>query len=245
MPLSPFSLKNQLSSVSNGFWFLIIIIHLVRFNLDSQRADIGRRWRWDGSKTNAEVFEFWVFRKEVKVCNWEVGSDGNGFKTSTMRLGADVIVFSCYLTDMTLTQSIGLQSYTFLTQSGYDRIVVPMVHYEFNFLTGCFDPLQTSNENLSVILKWSPFSTEEELLKQFEDVGSHGTKVIIYNLWLDEDGTMELDIESDPEDICIAWDGKGKVKEGSRMAENEQHISNRLKYSLRVISLLKSIYILS
>ncbi|KAL4571045.1 hypothetical protein LXL04_017795 [Taraxacum kok-saghyz] len=132
-----------------------------------------------------------------------------------------------------------------LTQSGYDRIVVPMIHYEFNFLTGCFDPLQTSNENLSVILKWSPFSTEEELLKQFEDVGSHGTKVIIYNLWLDEDGTMELDIESDPEDICIAWDGKGKVKEGSRMTENEQHIANRLKYSLRVISLLKSIYILS
>ncbi|CAI9280396.1 unnamed protein product [Lactuca saligna] len=168
-----------------------------------------------------------------KKSKFAIGKYGNGFKTSTMRLGADVIVFSRYLTDRTLTQSIGLLSYTFLTQSGYDRIVVPMVHYEFNFVTGCFDPLQASNSNLSVLLKWSPFSTEEELLKQFEDVGSHGTKVIIYNLWLDEDGNMELDFDSDPEDICIAWDGKGKVKEGSRMAVNEQHIANRLKYSLR------------
>ncbi|XP_052626397.1 protein MICRORCHIDIA 6 isoform X2 [Lactuca sativa] len=168
-----------------------------------------------------------------KKSKFAIGKYGNGFKTSTMRLGADVIVFSRYLTDRTLTQSIGLLSYTFLTQSGYDRIVVPMVHYNFNFVTGCFDPIQTSNSNLSVLLKWSPFSTEEELLKQFEDVGSHGTKVIIYNLWLDEDGNMELDFDSDPEDICIAWDGKGKVKEGSRMAVNEQHIANRLKYSLR------------
>lgn len=162
-----------------------------------------------------------------------IGKYGNGFKTSTMRLGADVIVFSRHMTDRSMSQSIGLLSYTFLTQSGFDRIVVPMVHYEFNFMTGSFDPLQTSNSNLSILLKWSPYSTEEELLKQFVDVGSHGTKVIIYNLWLDEDGNMELDFESDPEDICIAWDGKGKVKEGSRMALSEQHIAKRLKYSLR------------
>ncbi|KVH98226.1 Histidine kinase-like ATPase, ATP-binding domain-containing protein, partial [Cynara cardunculus var. scolymus] len=104
----------------------------------------------------------------------------------------------------TLTQSIGLLSYTFLTRSGYDRIVVPMVHYEFNFMTGSFESLQSksheqSNTNLSVLLKWSPYSTEEELLKQFDDVGSHGTKIIIYNLWLDGEGNMELDFDSDPE----------------------------------------------
>ncbi|KVI06309.1 protein MICRORCHIDIA 6-like isoform X1 [Cynara cardunculus var. scolymus] len=173
-----------------------------------------------------------------KKSAFAIGKYGNGFKTSTMRLGADVIVFSRYLTDRTLTQSIGLLSYTFLTRAGYDRIVVPMVHYEFNFMTGSFDPLQSEskdkpNVNLSILLKWSPYSTEEELLKQFEDVGSHGTKVVIYNLWLDEDGNMELDFESDPEDICISWDGKGKVKEGSRMAASEQHVAKRLRYSLR------------
>ncbi|XP_071733925.1 protein MICRORCHIDIA 6-like [Rutidosis leptorrhynchoides] len=173
-----------------------------------------------------------------KKSKFAIGKYGNGFKTSTMRLGADVIVFSRYLTGSTLTQSIGLLSYTFLTQSGYDRIVVPMVHYQYNFMKNSFDPLHSvnndnPNSNLSVILKWSPYSTEEELLSQFENVGAHGTKVIIYNLWLDDDGKMELDFDSDPEDICITWDGKSKVKETSRSAATEQHISNRIRCSLR------------
>ncbi|KAK9054535.1 hypothetical protein SSX86_025613 [Deinandra increscens subsp. villosa] len=173
-----------------------------------------------------------------KKSKFAIGKYGNGFKTSTMRLGADVIVFSRYSKDMTLTQSIGLLSYTFLTREGYDRIVVPMVHYQLNVMTGTFDPLHSGsnenpNSNLSVILKWSPYSTEEELLNQFEDVGYHGTKIIVYNLWLDDDGNMELDFESDPEDIHITWDGKSKAKEGSRVAATDQHIANRLRYSLR------------
>ncbi|KAI3512901.1 hypothetical protein L1887_20223 [Cichorium endivia] len=168
-----------------------------------------------------------------------IGKYGNGFKTSSMRLGADVIVFSRNMTNRKLTQSIGLLSYTFLTQMGYDKIVVPMVHYDFNFITGSFNSVQSksndnnSNLNLSMMLQWSPYSTEEELLKQFEDIGSHGTKVIIYNLWLDEDRNLELDFESDPEDICITRDAHGKMKDGSRQAASEQHIANRLRYSLR------------
>lgn len=39
---------------------------------------------------------------------------------------------------------------------------------------------------------------------QFEDVGSHGTKVIVYNLWLDEEGKMELDFDSDPEVLILS-----------------------------------------
>ncbi|KAF2322727.1 hypothetical protein GH714_029623 [Hevea brasiliensis] len=80
-----------------------------------------------------------------------------------------------------LTQSIGLLSYTFLSLTGLDRIVVPM---------------------------WSPYSTEVELLKQFDDIESHGTKVIIYNLWLNDDGIVELDFDTDPEDIRICGDIK-------------------------------------
>nr|XP_043637836.1 protein MICRORCHIDIA 6-like [Erigeron canadensis] len=169
-----------------------------------------------------------------------IGKYGNGFKTSTMRLGADAIVFSRFFVESTrtYTQSIGLLSYTFLTQLGYDRIVVPMVHYKFNFTKGCFESLQPksdeqSNSNLSVLLQWSPYSTEEELLKQFNDFGSHGTKVIIYNLWLDDENKMELDFDSDPEDIRIGRVGSSKAKPNSLKAINEDHIANRLKYSLR------------
>lgn len=34
---------------------------------------------------------------------------------------------------------------------------------------------------------------------QFDDIGSHGTKVIIYNLWFSDDGNVELDFDTDPE----------------------------------------------
>ncbi|KAI3807027.1 hypothetical protein L1987_22947 [Smallanthus sonchifolius] len=167
-----------------------------------------------------------------------IGKYGNGFKTSTMRLGADVIVFSRNMTDRKMTQSVGLLSYTYLTREGYDRIVVPMVHYEFNCITRSFVSLQSkdndnSNLNLSMLLQWSPYSTHEELLKQFENVGPHGTKIIVYNLWLDEDRRMELDFDSDPEDIRITRDARSKLKDGSRQAESEQHLANRLCYSLR------------
>ena len=33
---------------------------------------------------------------------------------------------------------------------------------------------------------------------QFDDVGRHGTKVIIFNLWRDEDDALELDFDTDP-----------------------------------------------
>ncbi|XP_042486857.1 protein MICRORCHIDIA 7-like isoform X2 [Macadamia integrifolia] len=58
-----------------------------------------------------------------------IGQYGNGFKTSTMRLGADVIVFSrCRGKDgKSPTQSIGMLSYTFLRTTGKEDIVVPMV----------------------------------------------------------------------------------------------------------------------
>ncbi|PWA46387.1 histidine kinase-like ATPase, C-terminal domain-containing protein [Artemisia annua] len=59
--------------------------------------------------------------------------DGNGFKTSTMRLGADVLVFT-HNRDRILegipTQSIWMLSYTFLMETGKQEIVVPMIDFE-------------------------------------------------------------------------------------------------------------------
>jgi hypothetical protein len=37
------------------------------------------------------------------------------------------------------------------------------------------------------------------LYVQFQDVGSHGTKVAVYNLWMNDDGLLELDFEDDDE----------------------------------------------
>lgn len=133
-----------------------------------------------------------------------IGQYGNGFKTSSMRLGADVVVFSRSMKNRKLTQSVGLLSFTFLTRAGLDRIVVPMIEYEFMSAMSKWTSICSGQHfvnNLSLLLQWSPFSTEEELLKQFDTIGNHGTKIIIYNLWLNDEGKMELDFHSDPEKV--------------------------------------------
>ncbi|CAN0901173.1 Protein MICRORCHIDIA 6 [Linum grandiflorum] len=192
-----------------------------------------------------------------------IGQYGNGFKTSSMRLGADVIIFTRHMKDWKATQSIGLLSYSFLMHMGHDRIIVPIymapirvlgdstieqfsplrgsfisfismhmqVDYEFNTETNRLEisSLQTKESfdaNLLLLMQWSPYSTETELLKQFDDVGVHGTKVVIYNLWYNDDGNLELDFDTDLQDICI----EGYTREVRKV--NEQHLATRLHYSL-------------
>ncbi|XP_019457086.1 PREDICTED: protein MICRORCHIDIA 6-like isoform X2 [Lupinus angustifolius] len=172
-----------------------------------------------------------------KMSKLAVGRYGNGFKTGTMRLGADAIVFSHHLNNGILTQSIGLLSYTFLMRTQLHRIVVPMVSYEFNTSSGSFKILNGEEHfmsNLSILLHWSPYSSEKELLDQFLDIGSHGTKIILYNLWCNGDGNLELDFDTDQEDIRIARDIKKVGKVSTWKAVNEQHFANRFHYSLRV-----------
>ncbi|KAM3307793.1 protein MICRORCHIDIA 6 isoform X1 [Capsicum chacoense] len=164
-----------------------------------------------------------------------IGQYGNGFKTSSMRLGADVVVFSRCMKNRKLTQTVGLLSFTFLTRAGIDRIVVPMIEYEFMSTTRKWTSTCSEQHfvnNLSLLLQWSPFSTEEELLKRFDDIGDHGTKIIIYNLWLNDEGKMELDFQSDPEDIRISCDAESG-KSCSRMSVSDLHLANTLRYSLR------------
>ncbi|KAM1918824.1 hypothetical protein FF1_023409 [Malus domestica] len=168
-----------------------------------------------------------------KKSEFTIGQYGNGFKTSSMRLGADVIVFSRHLASRRLTQSVGLLSYTFLARMGYNKIVVPVVDYEFDSSARTFGPIILHDKdhfssNLTMLLQWSPYSTEEELLKQFDDIGDHGTKIVVYNLWLNDDEDMELDFNSDPEDICI-----NGVKELGTLKRHVQHVANLYQHSLR------------
>ncbi|CAI8597639.1 unnamed protein product [Vicia faba] len=166
-----------------------------------------------------------------------IGQYGNGFKTSSMRLGADAIVFSRHLNNGILTQSIGLLSYTFLMQTQLDRIVVPMVNYEYNTSTSSLDVLNGKEHfmaNLELLLRWSPYSSEADLLKQFQNMGSYGTKVIVYNLWFNDEGITELDFDTDPKDIRIAWDVKKISTIPTRKRIQEEHIAKTFRYSLRV-----------
>ncbi|XP_058093103.1 protein MICRORCHIDIA 7-like [Magnolia sinica] len=79
------------------------------------------------------------YSAKSKLAN-TIGQYGNGFKTSTMRLGADVIVFSrCRGKDgKRPTQSTGMLSYTFLRSTRKEDIVVPMVRTVLGIVVACF-----------------------------------------------------------------------------------------------------------
>ncbi|KAI9109779.1 hypothetical protein K1719_019409 [Acacia pycnantha] len=167
-----------------------------------------------------------------------IGQYGNGFKTSTMRLGADVIVFSRATRSSQKTQSVGLLSYTFLRKTGQDHVIVPMI--DFDISGHWAEPMICSSEedweaNLKTILDWSPFASKEELMFQFEDIGSHGTKVVIYNLWLNDEGIYELSFDDDAEDIRLRDEvNRGDMKKlTKKTVQIQSHISYRIRYSLR------------
>ncbi|KAF6137938.1 hypothetical protein GIB67_041811 [Kingdonia uniflora] len=183
--------------------------------------------------------------------------DGNGFKTSTMRLGADVIVFSrclgkngksypslldsilnvvlSYLL-LSLTQSIGMLSYTFLRSTGKEDIVVPMLDFEKKGRD--WNKLMRSStcdwtNNVEAIVQWSPYSSESDLLKQFNLMNEHGTRIIIYNLWEDDEGEMELDFGTERHDIQIRGANRDEQKiEMAKRFPNSRHFLT-YRHSLR------------
>ncbi|XP_030542338.1 protein MICRORCHIDIA 7-like isoform X2 [Rhodamnia argentea] len=177
------------------------------------------------------------YSAKSKLAN-TIGQYGNGFKTSTMRLGADVIVFSrCPGKDgKRFTQSIGLLSYTFLRSTGKEDIVVPMLDYERR--EGSWNKLIRSSfgdwkRNLETVIQWSPFSSEEDLIQQFCLMGERGTRIIIYNLWEDDQGFLELDFDADPYDIQLR--GVNRDEKNIQMAKtfpNSRHFLT-YRHSLR------------
>jgi len=58
---------------------------------------------------------------------------------------------------------------------------------------------------MELILKYSPFKTEAQLMKEFDKLdGGSGSLVIVYNLKLLDSGDSELDVKSDPFDILLS-----------------------------------------
>lgn len=175
-----------------------------------------------------------------------IGQYGNGFKTSTMRLGADVIVFSRSRASNghRATQSIGMLSFTFLRQTGHDDIVVPMIDYEIGDGEVWKMTRTTSNDwthNLETIQTWSPYGSEEDLFDQFVGMKDHGTKIVLYNLWEDDQGQLELDFQTDPCDIEIR--GANRDEKKISMAQRFPHSSHFLTYRHSLRSYVSILYL--
>ncbi|BBG93865.1 Histidine kinase-, DNA gyrase B-, and HSP90-like ATPase family protein, partial [Prunus dulcis] len=166
------------------------------------------------------------YSAKSKMAN-TIGQYGNGFKTSTMRLGADVIV---------PTQTIGMLSYSFLRDTGKEDIVVPIVDYEKTgqgwnrMVRGSLDDWE---RNLATIVQWSPYLSEAVLLQQFTLFKEHGTRIIIYNLWEDDEGQLELDFDTDPHDIQIRGVNRDEKKiHMAKQYPNSRHFLT-YRHSLR------------
>ncbi|RDX95417.1 Protein MICRORCHIDIA 1, partial [Mucuna pruriens] len=59
------------------------------------------------------------------------------------------------------------------------------------------------NSHYNTIICFKPlFNTCEPPPNNFDDIGSHGTKVVIYNLWWNDEGIYELNFDDDAEPTC-------------------------------------------
>ncbi|OEL24960.1 Protein MICRORCHIDIA 4 [Dichanthelium oligosanthes] len=174
-----------------------------------------------------------------------IGQYGNGFKTSTMRLGADVLVFSRSRgkSGKRPTQSIGMLSYTFLRSTGKEDLIVPMIDYEYK--KGWERMVRTTlddwNTSLRTIITWSPYSTEAELLEQFSSMKEQGTRIIIYNLWEDDQGDLELDFDADIHDIQLR--GGNRDEKNIQMANQFPNSKHYLTYRHSLRSYASILYL--
>uniref|UniRef100_A0A672KVA8 MORC family CW-type zinc finger protein 3-like n=1 Tax=Sinocyclocheilus grahami TaxID=75366 RepID=A0A672KVA8_SINGR len=156
-----------------------------------------------------KMLSFGFSDKETINGHVPVGLYGNGFKSGSMRLGKDTIVFSKNGESM----CVGLLSQTYLQEMHAENVVVPIVSFK-----------------RIDILRYSLFQTEEELLCELNainalyDTESTGTRIIIWNLRKTSTDKSEFDFDTDRYDIQIPSEvyesEKEKYKQQSRVFQS-------------------------
>ncbi|XP_078795908.1 MORC family CW-type zinc finger protein 3-like isoform X2 [Oryzias latipes] len=161
-----------------------------------------------------------------------IGMYGNGFKSGSMRLGKDAIVFSKSESGM----CIGMLSQTYLELIGANQIQVPIVCItERNLIS--FSVREEHRASLQDILCYSLFKTREELLAELDAITSSfsqtGTRIIIWNLRRTATDATEFDFETDRYDIRIPSEVYEAIGDPSKVSDRmTSHIPETV-YSLR------------
>ncbi|XP_036031239.1 MORC family CW-type zinc finger protein 4 isoform X1 [Onychomys torridus] len=169
------------------------------------------------------MLSFGFTDKVIKKSQYPIGVFGNGFKSGSMRLGKDALVF----TKNGNTLAVGLLSQTYLECIQAQAVIVPIV--PFSQQTKKMIVTEDSLPSLEAILNYSIFNSEKDLLSQFDAIpGKKGTRVLIWNVRRNKDGKSELDFDTDQYDILVSdFDAEEKDISGvtSELPETE--------YSLR------------
>ncbi|XP_036428173.1 MORC family CW-type zinc finger protein 3a [Colossoma macropomum] len=147
-----------------------------------------------------------------------VGLYGNGFKSGSMRLGKDAIVFS----KKAGTMCVGMLSQTYLQKIGAENVIVPIVRFKSVGQTICPEPEHVAS--LQDILRHSLFQTEDELHSELKAIdncsaSSTGTRIIIWSLRKTPLNTSEFDFEHDRYDIRIPAEVYESTKEQNKRLE--------------------------
>ncbi|NXE18407.1 MORC3 protein, partial [Ardeotis kori] len=185
----------------------------------------------NGNGMNSEklhkMLSFGFSEKSVVNGRVPVGLYGNGFKSGSMRLGKDAIVF----TKNGETMSVGLLSQTFLEVTKAEHVMVPIVTFNNQHI---LSKTSESKNSLKAILTHSLFSTEEKLLAELDVIiGKKGTRIIIWNLRRDKNEKTEFDFDKDKYDIRIPEDLDETGKRGYKKQERLDQIVPESDYSLR------------
>ncbi|NP_001003579.1 MORC family CW-type zinc finger protein 3b [Danio rerio] len=146
-----------------------------------------------------KMLSFGFSKKRALKLHIPVGVYGNGFKSGSMRLGKDAIVF----TKTKDTMSVGLLSQSYLKAIGAQRVLVPMITFRRDGQNQVED-----EASLRAILTHSLFRSKKELfdeLRAISAVGYTGTRIIIWNLHTTTNGEPEFDFDTSKYDILIRW----------------------------------------
>ncbi|XP_006871112.1 PREDICTED: MORC family CW-type zinc finger protein 4 isoform X2 [Chrysochloris asiatica] len=169
------------------------------------------------------MLSFGFTDKAIKKSQCPIGVFGNGFKSGSMRLGKDALVF----TKNGGTLTVGLLSQTYLECVQAQAVIVPIV--PFSQQNKKMIITEDSLPSLEAILNYSIFNSENDLLSQFDAIpGKKGTRVLIWNIRRNKDGKSELDFDTDQYDILVSDFGTEEKGTGGATSELPE-----TEYSLR------------
>ncbi|XP_036396894.1 MORC family CW-type zinc finger protein 3a [Megalops cyprinoides] len=166
-----------------------------------------------------------------------VGLYGNGFKSGSMRLGKDAIVFSKTRDIM----CVGLLSQSYLEAIRADHVIVPIVSF-VRVGQNQFTPATEHAASLQDILRYSLFKTESEIFSELRAInatcstGSSGTRIIIWNLRRksnEQTEQTEFDFNVNRYDIQIPADVYESTSEKYKRQNRTMQSVPESDYSLR------------
>ncbi|KAK5864732.1 hypothetical protein PBY51_015950 [Eleginops maclovinus] len=157
-----------------------------------------------------------------KASHQAIGVYGNGFKSGSMRLGRDALIF----TKNGGCQSLGMLSQTYLENIKAQAVIVPI----------SLVVTEDSEASLAAILTHSIVTTQEQIHEHFDSIQSKkGTKILIWNIRRGKDGKTQIDFESDLTDFRLPEIDITELKKGVRNSSSlkAEHNIPDMHYSLR------------